>query len=134
MRGADQRSAASAPRPAKVQAGKLLGWLLSYENPDGRAIELREGRFFITSNSIKENDLVIEDPSISTPHALMSVAVHGGVKVQDLMSEGGTYIRPADEQEYGREEASVELQHGDWIRLGEVEFLVALVPISGVRE
>jgi len=126
-------STAAAQRPAKVNAGKLFGWFVSYENPDGRAIELREGKCFITGNSIRATDLVIEDSSISTPHALMSISGEAGLKVQDLMSERGLFVRSRDGGQYRREDGTLELKHGDWIRFGDVEFLVTLVP-TGTRK
>jgi hypothetical protein len=127
------QGASDGPRPGKIQPGRLAGWFVSYENPDGRAIEVREGKFFVTGSSIKAADLVIEDASISTPHALMSVGSDGVFKVQDLMSERGLFVRSRDGGQYKREEGTVELKHGDWIRFGDVEFLVALVPTGSGR-
>jgi hypothetical protein len=128
-----ERGPGGAPRPAKINPGRLFGWLVSYENPDGRAIELREGKFFVTGNSIKATDLVIEDASISTPHALMSVSGEGGFKVQDLMSERGLFVRSREGGQYRREEGTVEIKHGDWLRFGDVEFLVTIVPTGSGR-
>ncbi len=126
-----ERAPGGSPRPTKVNSGRLFGWFVSYENPDGRAIELREGKFFVTGSSIKTTDLVIEDASISTPHALMSISAEGGLKVQDLMSERGLFVRAREGGQggqYRREEGTVELKHGDWVRFGDVEFLVTIVP------
>jgi pSer/pThr/pTyr-binding forkhead associated (FHA) protein len=100
---------------------------VSYENPDGRAIELRAGRFFVTGTNIRDTDLILEDQSISTPHALMSITERG-LLLQDLMSERGTFVRSQDEAQYRREDGIIEVQHGDWIRFGDVEFLVTIVP------
>lgn len=112
---------------AKIRNGRLFGWLISYENRDGRAIELRSGRFFITGTSIRDSDLILEDQSMSTPHALVSITERG-LLIQDLMSERGTFVRSEGDAQYRREEAVIEVKHGDWIRFGDVEFLVALVP------
>jgi hypothetical protein len=114
-------------RPSKMRAGRLFGWLVSYEHPDGRAIELRAGRFFISGASIRPTDLILEDQSISTPHALMSIT-ENGLQLQDLMSERGTFVRCQGEAQYTREDGVVEVRHGDWIRFGDVEFLVTVVP------
>jgi pSer/pThr/pTyr-binding forkhead associated (FHA) protein len=111
-----------------MRPGRLFGWLVSFESPDGRAIELREGKFFVTGSSIRGTDLVIEDASISTPHALMSVSADHGLLIQDLMSERGVFVRPGDRGQYKREDGVVELKHGDWVRFGDVEFLVTVVP------
>lgn len=117
----------SGPRAGRVQPGRLFGWLVSFENPDGRAIELRGGRFFITGSNIRETDLILEDQSISTPHALMSITDRG-LMIQDLMSERGTFIRSSGDSQYRREEGIIDVEHGDWIRFGDVEFLVVIVP------
>jgi pSer/pThr/pTyr-binding forkhead associated (FHA) protein len=101
---------------------------VSFESPDGRAIELREGKFFVTGTSIRGTDLVVEDPSISTPHALMSVNGESGLMIQDLMSDRGVFRRSGDRGQYVREDGIFTLQHGDWVRFGDVEFLVTIVP------
>jgi hypothetical protein len=119
--------APSGPRPTKMKPGRLFGWLVSYENPDGRAIELRVGRFFITGNSIRGSDLILEDQSISTPHALVAIT-ENGFQLQDLMSERGTFVRQQGEAQYSREDGVMQIRHGDWIRFGDVEFLVTIVP------
>ena len=121
------------PRAGKASPGRLYGWLVSYSSPDGSAIELREGKFFVTAASLKGTDLVLDEPSISTPHALMSVNGERGLQVQDLMSDRGVFLRSREGSQYQREELAVTLEHGDWIRFGDVEFLVTLVPTSKSR-
>ncbi|RME61850.1 MAG: FHA domain-containing protein [Candidatus Dadabacteria bacterium] len=106
---------------------KLVGWLVSYKDPSGTSIELREGKFFVSKRKLKENDLLIDDSSISTPHALVRVSVNGGFTVQDLLSERGVFIRKKGEKTYKREDDLINVSHGDWIRFGDVEFLVALL-------
>ena len=59
------------------QLGKLYGWLVSFVDPDGSSIELREGRFFVSAAQLRPTDMVFEDDTISTPHAKRS-----GVKVK----------------------------------------------------
>jgi hypothetical protein len=122
-----ERPGQSGPRMHKMKPGRLFGWLVSFESPDGRAIELRSGRFFVTGTSIRGSDLILEDQSISTPHALMSINEKGFL-LQDLMSERGTFVRSRGEAQYRKEEGIIEVQHGDWIRFGDVEFLVTIVP------
>ena len=125
---------ATGPKTGKMRPGRLFGWLVSFESPDGRAIEIREGKFFVTGSSIRGFDLVIEDPSISTPHALMSISADHGLLIQDLMSERGIFVRSGDRGQYRREEGVVELKHGDWVRFGDVEFLLTVVPGGRSRE
>ena len=119
---------AAGPKTGRMRPGRLFGWLVSFESPDGRAIELREGKFFVTGTSIRGTDLVVEDPSISTPHALMSVSSDNGLMIQDLMSDRGVFVRSGDRGQYQREDGPVEVRHGDWVRFGDVEFLVTVVP------
>jgi pSer/pThr/pTyr-binding forkhead associated (FHA) protein len=119
------------PKPGKINSGRLFGWLVSYSSPEGRSIELREGKFFVTGSSLKNTDLVLDDSSVSTPHALMTVSGETGLYVQDLMSERGVHVRSREGQGYQREELTTQLKHGDWIRFGEVEFLVSLLPNKG---
>ncbi len=125
--------ATAGPKTGKMRPGRLFGWFVSYENPDGRAIELREGKFFVTGSSIRATDLILEDPSISTPHALMAVSAEGGLVIQDLMSDRGVFVRSSGGGGYRREEGTVHVAHGDWIRFGDVEFLVIAVPQGSTR-
>jgi pSer/pThr/pTyr-binding forkhead associated (FHA) protein len=63
----------------------------------------------------------------------MSVNGERGLQVQDLMSDRGVFLRSREGSQYQREELAVTLEHGDWIRFGDVEFLVTLVPTSKSR-
>jgi hypothetical protein len=106
----------------------LIGWLVSYDRRQGHSIEIREGKFFISSRIIKEGDLVIEDESISAPHAMMNASLEG-VKVQDLMSNNGLFIlRGNASHDWKREEDVIRLNHGDWVRFGKISYLVCLIP------
>jgi len=139
--GRDRSEDSRVPGPAKNATmtkhvdhdGRLFGWLVSYSNPEGEAIELREGKFFVTSSSLKETDLVIDDDSVSTPHAVITVSAERGLQVQDLMSEGGVFVRQRENDVYRREEEIVEVDHGDWVRFGDVEFLISLIAHVGKK-
>ena len=121
------------PRQDKGAPGRLLGWLVSYADPDGSAIELREGKFFVTASSLKGRDLVINDKSVSTPHALVTVSAASGVQLQDLMSDRGVFARKRGRDTYQREESTIRAEHGDWVRFGDVEFLVTLIAHVGEK-
>jgi pSer/pThr/pTyr-binding forkhead associated (FHA) protein len=128
---ARQSTQQSAQRRVEVD-GRLSGWLVSYAVSAGEATELREGRFFVTQQSLKESDFIIDDPSVSTPHALVKVEVGNGCVVQDLMSERGVFIRRRGSDTYARmTEESITLVHGDWVRFGDVEYLVSLIAHVG---
>lgn len=111
--------------------GRLFGWLVSFKNQSGKAFELREGKFFVTKSSLKENDLIINDDSISTPHALMTVSKNNGLILQDLMSETGIYLKHDKDAEYEKQEAPFKVTHGDWVKFGNVEYLVSLIAYVG---
>lgn len=113
---------------AAGSAGRLYGWLVSFSDQAGRAIELREGKFFVTAASIKPNDLVIDDASVSAPHAMVAVSLNNGLIIQDLMSEQGVFLKSAGSPAYEQKEESFSVTHGDWVRFGMVEFLVTVVP------
>jgi hypothetical protein len=114
------------------QSGRIFGWFVSYENPDGVSHLIREGKFFLSGSVIRDSDFAVDHPSISTPHAMLSVNARGFF-IQDLMSEQGIFTRRADESKWTREEEVFEVCHGDWVKFGEVEFLVCLVPSSGLK-
>ena len=114
-------------------AGRLFGWLVSYLDPDGNAIEVREGKFFVTGRSLKSSDLVLEDASVSTPHAMVTISASTGFQIQDLMSERGIWVRSKGESQYRREAEICTVSHGDWLRFGDVEFLVSMVAYVGAK-
>ncbi|WKZ57185.1 MAG: FHA domain-containing protein [Bdellovibrionota bacterium] len=128
-----QPRAVGGAERGKGMAGRLFGWLVSYRIAEGHAVELREGKFFVTQSSLKEHDLVLEDDSVSTPHALITVSLDQGLMVQDLMSERGVHVRRRREDGYQRIAESEVLRHGDWVRFGDVEFLVSLIAHVGER-
>jgi pSer/pThr/pTyr-binding forkhead associated (FHA) protein len=130
-----QKHVHSSPSKAAIReegkAGRLFGWLVNYADPNGSAIEIREGKFFVSGKSVKPSDMVIDDRTISSPHALLTVGPATGVLVQDLMSERGVHVRRKGMDTYKREEESVAVTHGDWLRFGDVEFLISLIAHPG---
>lgn len=129
----EQGKAPESVKKIEKSTGRLFGWLVSYADSDGTAIELREGKFFVSGSSLKETDMVIPDSSVSTPHALVTVALDGGLQVQDLMSDRGVFVRRREEVTYQRESEILKLNHGDWVRFGDVEFLVSLIAHVGMK-
>ena len=106
---------------------RLVGWLVSFATPTRNSYELREGKFFVSSSSLKANDLVINDSSIATPHAIVAVE-SGRLQVQDLMSDAGVFRRRYRESDFAAFSEPFELKHGDWVRFGNIEFLVTMIP------
>ena len=111
---------------------QLIGWLLSFKKDScGSAVEIREGRFFVSSSKVRETDLVISDGSLSVPHCLMKADRGTGIQVQDLMSENGTYIRKEHSGEYEIVTSPTVAEHGDWLKFGDYEVMVCVVPSEG---
>jgi FHA domain len=112
----------------KSSAGELIGWFVTYgENKKGEAIEVRSGRFFISSGKVREDDMIVDHASISTPHCLVKSGIDG-IQIQDLMSEAGTFVRKAGSKDYLQLLESARLSHGDSVKFGDYEVLVCIVP------
>lgn len=110
--------------------GQLVGWLVNFStNKLGSSFELRIGRRFIGRQSLRNDDLIIQDSAVSTPHALLHVDSQQ-VVIQDLMSEAGTFYKSLGSYDYVRAEAATKLKHGDILKLGNYELIVCLVPRS----
>ncbi|MCB0322879.1 MAG: FHA domain-containing protein [Bdellovibrionales bacterium] len=113
---------------APNREGDLVGWFVTY-GPDARgaSVEVRSGRFFIGRQKLRQYDMVIGDTAISTPHCLVSASVGEGIRIQDLMSEQGTFIKKRGRDSFVRVEDVVSVEHGDTLRFGAYEVLVCLV-------
>ncbi len=123
-----QGSGQTSHQPA-VGEGSLVGWLVNFAGDRrGTAIELRSGRFFVGRQRLRESDLILNDESISTPHCLINASSGEGLAVQDLMSERGTAIRKSGSPNFVNCGDPVRLQHGDWLRFGNFEVMVCLIP------
>ncbi|MFN8391711.1 MAG: FHA domain-containing protein [Bdellovibrionota bacterium] len=111
--------------------GDLIGWLVNFSaDSRGGGTELRGGKFFVGRQQLREHDLILTDPSISTPHCIVTVSAEG-VVVQDVMSERGTHLKKSGTDAYVPIGNPVSVEHGDWLKLGEYEVLVCLVPQRG---
>jgi hypothetical protein len=127
---AGHRNSSSAESKMEQAAdGALVGWLVTY-GPDGKgtSIELRGGKFFIGRQKLRENDMVIGDSALSTPHCLVVAEPGSSLQIQDLMSEQGTFIKKQGAQNFIKVEDLVAIGHGDTLRFGAYELLVCLVP------
>ncbi len=69
-----------------------------------------------------DNDIVIDDPSVSTAHAWI-INQHGRYLIMNTLSTNGTFVNDKRIHE-------ASLKHGDHIRLGQAE-LVFLTRESG---
>ena len=123
---------ASAGHQAAAGDGTLVGWLVSFGGDRrGSAIEIRSGRFFVGRQRLRSTDLILSDETVSTPHCLVNASPGEGLMVQDLMSERGTSVRKSGSPNFTNCGEPVKLQHGDWIRFGNFEVMVCLIPSQG---
>ena len=105
-----------------------MGWLVNYaQNSAGTSIEIRSGKYFVARQRLRDDDLVIPDSAISTPHCLLK-ASKGTLQIQDLMSEQGTYVKKSGSSTFVPVDEASILEHGDRIKFGAFEVVVCLVP------
>jgi len=111
-----------------ASADSLIGWLVSYEAPNGTGIELRGTKFFVTREQIRASDLVVADPSLSSPHCLVSAPGNGTLIVQDLLSERGITVKRIGSHTFENLDEVGTVANGDTVKFGSAEFLVVLIP------
>lgn len=117
----------------KSEKKKLVGFLVDYQDdPNGEIVELRAGRWLVTSRSSDQGDcILINHQTVSPLHAILRVSDKGTIQVLDQLSEFGTGITregSVEEEEIAGTMANVS--HGDKIRFGEKTYIVCLVPAS----
>lgn len=123
----------AAPQDARNSAqreNRLVGWLVSYEmDSKGKTFEIRAGRSLLSSeNSQDKRIITVREGSISSPHSALSASMRHKVMVQDIFSEFGTYLTKASSGKEFEVNGPTELEHGDWLRIGEkTRFQVCLI-------
>ncbi|MCM8525111.1 MAG: FHA domain-containing protein [Lentisphaeraceae bacterium] len=70
-----------------------------------------------TTVGSRKADITVGDPKVSGPHCKLSIDDEGHVKIEDLLSENGTYVN-------GKKINSQILMHADLIQLGSGTSLV----------
>ena len=68
----------------------------------------------ITLGRVSENMIQIEDGSVSSRHAQLTLSGNGNYQLQDLGSTNGTRVN-------GAPASDVVLRHGDRVRFGQIE-------------
>ncbi len=105
----------------------LIGWLVSFNDKNGSSIELRGKKFFVSSERIRGNDLVLDDSSVSAPHCMVNLSGSGTLQLQDLLSDNGVHLRKGGNSEFTRIDMGT-VESGDTIKFGTAEYLVVLLP------
>ncbi len=128
-------ASAGASRVWLTGKSKIVGMLVSYDNdPNGEVFPVRSGRWLITSRATDHGDyIIIDDETISPLHAIIRATKDGKLQVLDQLSEHGTGVIRAGEDEEIEIAGGLEpLHHGDTVRFGERYYLVSLVPEANV--
>ena len=100
--GSDGRASVHEPVLEGVSAGL-----------EGRRFSLRSGRQTIGRGG--DNDITVDDPSVSSSHAWI-INQHGHYVIMNTLSTNGTFVNDKRIHE-------AILKHGDHIRLGQAEFV-----------
>lgn len=109
-------AAALAMEPARAELVALAGQAVA-------PFALHEGT--VTVGRSLDNDLVLDDPSVSRHHAEIR-RQNGGYTLVDLESTNGSRVN-------GRSVATASLSDGDRVVFGGVELLFRLLPREGQR-
>jgi hypothetical protein len=104
----------------KVPEINMAKLVINPGTPQAREFELKAGANYLGRGFA--NDITIEDPSVSSSHAQVTLA-NGTVTVKDLGSTNGTFVNRAPV-------TSTILQPGQFLRLGGVEMLFDETPGS----
>jgi pSer/pThr/pTyr-binding forkhead associated (FHA) protein len=86
---------------------------------------------FVSIGRTENNDIVINDVSISKFHAFCRVQDDGSVTIQDSGSSNGTFVNEEAVPKQGAG-VPVELATGDTVRLGTARF--SFLPVSAFRK
>lgn len=100
--GSDGRASVHEPVLEGISAGL-----------EGRRFLLRSGRQTVGRGG--NNDILVEDPSVSSSHAWI-INQHGHYVIMNTLSTNGTFVNDKRIHE-------AILKHGDHIRLGQAEFV-----------
>ncbi len=110
-----------AEKGTSQRENRLVGWLVSFEmDARGKSFEIRAGRSLLSSETGKDKRVItVQDDSISSPHVALSASTRHKVMVQDIFSDFGTYITKGNSGKESEVHGPTELEHGDWLRIGE---------------
>jgi len=103
------------------KTSRLVGWLVSYQMDEmGKAFEIRAGRTLISSeNGGKARTITLEASGVSSPHLALSASQKHTIMVQDIFSDQGSFLKKASSDDEKRISGPIQLEHGDWVRIGE---------------
>ena len=62
---------------------------------------------------------------------MVTISKNNGLVVQDLMSDMGIFLKHSKDAEYEKQELPFKITHCDWVKFGNVEYLVSLIAHVG---
>lgn len=126
---------------AKARVGfkksRILGFLISFDKDEhGEILEVREGRSIVSSKLVEQSDiLLVDDDSVSNPHAVIKADKKGNIMLLDQLSESGSaVIRAGTAAEIDAVGTAIELRQGDIIRFGARYFIFCAVPKIAIQD
>lgn len=123
---------ASSPTQNRTEqdSNRLVGWLVSYAlDKNGKAYELRVGRSLLSAEQSRSSrTIMVDDSGASSPHAALNASPRHRLMLQDIFSGSGTYITRSNSDKEITVSGPIEVEHGDWIRVGDdTRFQVCLI-------
>ena|SRR5437899_850598 len=94
--------------------------------PDGSDASYDLLEDVVTVGRVPDNTIQIEDPSVSSHHAQLSLAAGGDYTIQDLDSTNGTMVN-------GERISEAHLRDGDKVLFGKIESVYASEIVSEAR-
>jgi hypothetical protein len=86
----------------------------------GHAYEIRAGRTLISSHKQNGNRAItVQEETVSSPHSALHASRKHQVLIQDVFSDYGTYLQRATAKKEEAVAGPIEMEHGDWLRIGE---------------
>src|SRR5690606_2913573 len=104
------------PAPAAKMTGKLAVSFVAAGKPVTRTLDVEEGTRLSVGRT-KENDIAIDDQSISKTHASILLRAGGSLVVADTGSTNGTFVR-GERIAYGK---AIPISSGDALLFGLVK-------------
>ncbi len=129
--GAVSKSPVSWVKIIAAKESKIIAFFISYDdNENGDIIEIRHGRWLLTSRQSDHSEqIIIDDESISPLHAIIRATGEGKIQILDQLSEHGTGIfRGGSGDEIELAGSMETIEHGDIVRFGKKKFVVCLIP------
>lgn len=117
--------------PETVARSPRIWLILQPGQPAERSVEIAGDKAVIGRGD--DCDLVLDDPTVSRRHAVISMRLGSPALIEDLDSDNGTYvngqrIRSPIGFSTTQGHPKAELRGGEWLQIGDTIAIVSLVP------